>query len=93
MRYDAREALALAPQLRPQVAILDIGMPGMTGYQLAERLRTEPWAAGMLLVAATGWGQPQDVRRAREAGFDLHLTKPLDPERIVTIVAETAPAP
>jgi CheY-like chemotaxis protein len=75
--HDGAEALRLAEQFRPDTAILDIGLPGLDGYELARRLRAEPWGERMVLLAATGWGQPEDRRRSREAGFDDHLVKPV----------------
>jgi len=85
--FDAREALRIAGELRPDAVILDIGMPGMNGYEVARELRAKPWGADLLLVALSGWGQQQDRERAMEAGFDVHLTKPADPERIQAILA------
>ncbi len=79
---DGLQALALARETRPDVALLDIGMPGLSGYDVAAALRNLPWAADTLLVALTGWGQADDKRRAAAAGFDHHLTKPVDPEDI-----------
>jgi CheY-like chemotaxis protein len=76
--YDGSDALAAAEKLRPDVALLDIGMPDMNGYEVARRIRQEAWGVQMTLVAVTGWGQDDDKRRAQEAGFDYHLTKPLD---------------
>jgi len=78
MAHTAAEALALAPVFRPAVALLDIGLPDMNGYELARRLRLEPACSGMQLIATTGWGQDKDRERAFEAGFDHHLTKPID---------------
>jgi CheY-like chemotaxis protein len=72
------EALALAETARPQVAIVDIGMPGLNGYEVARRLRAAEWGHGLRLIALTGWGQAQDRERALQAGFDHHCTKPLD---------------
>ncbi len=80
--YDGRNALALAEAFRPRVAFLDIGLPDITGYELARTLRHAPWATNLLLVAVTGWGQDQDKRRALEAGFDHHLTKPIEPHEL-----------
>jgi CheY-like chemotaxis protein len=77
--HDGRQALALAEAFRPHVALLDIGMPDLTGYAVAEALRREPWGSRIRLIALTGWGQESDRRRARAAGFDDHVTKPVDP--------------
>jgi signal transduction histidine kinase len=81
------EALALAAEEHPDVAILDIGMPGMDGYSVAQRMRSEAWGARICLIAVTGWGQEGDKRKAEEAGFDHHLTKPMDPERLERILS------
>jgi CheY-like chemotaxis protein len=63
-------------------------MPGLSGYEVASRIREHPWAASMLLLALTGWGQSEDVQRAREAGFDHHMTKPVDLSRVDVLLAE-----
>ncbi len=76
--FSGSAALELLALHRPNVAILDIGMPGLTGYQLARRVRLEAWGARMMLVAVTGWGQQGDKVAAQAAGFDHHLTKPVD---------------
>jgi CheY-like chemotaxis protein len=76
------EALDKAAQVRPDVAVLDIGMPGMNGYEVATRIRAEPWGRAMMLIALTGWGQSEDRARARDAGFDRHCTKPVDTEAL-----------
>ena len=70
--------------------LLDIGLPGLSGYEVAERLRRRPEFAGTLLVAMTGWGQDEDRRRSREAGFDRHLVKPVDPDALRAILAHAA---
>jgi CheY-like chemotaxis protein len=75
---DGVQAWETAMKFHPDVAILDIGMPGMNGYEVAERIRQSPWGRPIVLVALTGWGQRDDVNRSREAGFDHHLTKPAD---------------
>jgi CheY-like chemotaxis protein len=85
---DGLEALAIAEEFQPHVVLLDIGMPGIDGYETARRLRMRPWAQSTLLCALTGWGQEDDKRRARTAGFDRHLVKPVDPEEISRILAE-----
>jgi PAS domain S-box-containing protein len=76
---DGFEALAAAAVDHPEVVLLDIGLPKLSGYDVARRIREESWGKDILLVAMTGWGQLDDKRRSREAGFDLHLTKPVDP--------------
>jgi len=81
--HDGNAALDAAERTRPHIAILDIGMPGATGYEVASRIRKAPWGQGMLLIAATGWGQEEDRRRAIAAGFDRHLTKPMDATALV----------
>jgi PAS domain S-box-containing protein len=80
--HDGVRALELIKQLRPQAALLDIGMPGLNGYQVAEQARAESASARMLLVALTGWGQVQDLERATAAGFDHHLVKPAEPNAV-----------
>ncbi|SEN22233.1 PAS domain S-box-containing protein [Duganella sp. CF517] len=75
---NGREALRAIAESLPHAAILDIGLPDMNGYELARKIRSEPWGSNIALVAATGWGQEADKQAAREAGFDLHFTKPLD---------------
>lgn len=72
------EAQALAAAHCPQIAILDIGMPGLSGYELAQAIRREAWGRSMTLIAVTGWGQEEDRRKSKAAGFDHHLTKPVD---------------
>ena len=76
------DALQLAATHRPHIAILDIGMPGMDGYQVVQQIRDQPWGVDMILIALTGWGQEDDKRRAMRAGFDHHLTKPVDPNAL-----------
>jgi PAS domain S-box-containing protein len=75
---DGRHALAAAESFRPHIALLDIGMPKLNGYEVARHVRAEAWGKSVVLVAVTGWGQSEDKRRAFEAGFDHHFTKPLD---------------
>ena len=85
--YDAASALEWAAFERPDAFILDIGLPDMNGYELARRLRALPEFAGTMLIALTGYGQLQDKVRAREAGFDLHIAKPAEPEAILAALA------
>jgi CheY-like chemotaxis protein len=78
VRFDGVAALAAAEAFRPDVAFLDIGLPRMDGYALARGLRALPAFASRTLIAMTGYGQPEDLQRARSAGFDHHLVKPAD---------------
>jgi signal transduction histidine kinase/ActR/RegA family two-component response regulator len=80
--HDAADALVKAARFRPQVCIFDIGMPVMDGFQLARQVRSEPWGKSMFLIALTGWGKNEDKERAMAAGFDRHMTKPVDPESL-----------
>jgi len=68
--------------------ILDIGMPDVTGYEIARSVRAQPWGRHALLLAVTGWGQPEDKERSSGAGFDHHLTKPVDPSQIEQLLAD-----
>ncbi|HUR55866.1 MAG TPA: ATP-binding protein [Gemmataceae bacterium] len=76
--HDGLEALDAAEAFRPVLVLLDIGLPKLNGYDVARRLRQQPWAKGVTLVALTGWGQDEDRRRSREAGFDFHIVKPVE---------------
>jgi len=84
--HDGRAALSVAQSFRPDTVLLDIGMPHLNGYEVAQALRQEPWGANMCLIALTGWGQASDRQLAIEAGFDRHLTKPVDPDALETIL-------
>jgi PAS domain S-box-containing protein len=84
--YNGEEALQLARQSLPNVMILDIGMPDITGFEVARRVRTEPWGGEVYLVAVTGWGQKEDKARSIAAGFDHHLTKPVDPDEVEKVL-------
>jgi signal transduction histidine kinase len=79
---DGEEALALAGQRKPEIVVLDVGMPKLDGCEVARRIRAESWGRNAVLVALTGWGQDADRKRSREAGFDMHLVKPVDPATI-----------
>jgi len=85
--HDGAEALEAFEACRPRVVLLDIGMPGMDGYEVARRLRASPLGARAALVALTGWGQDEDRRRVREAGFDHHLVKPADFGTLQSLIA------
>ena len=83
---DGPSAIECAREFRPQVVLLDVGLPGMDGYELARRLRAEG-LAGTLLVSVTGYGQEEDRRRSTEAGFAHHLIKPVDPAALERVIA------
>ena len=80
LAHSGAKALEVAKQVRPDVAVLDIGMPDLSGYDVAKQIRLEPWGSKVTLIALTGWGQEKDKRRAEAAGFDYHCTKPVDPD-------------
>ena len=84
---DGYQALAMAGEKRPDLMMVDIGMPGMDGYEVARRIRSQAWGATMKVVAVTGWGQEADRRRSREAGFDSHWVKPLDAQKLTALLS------
>jgi PAS domain S-box-containing protein len=84
--HDGEQALELVSSVRPRVALLDIGMPRLNGYEVAAKIREQSWGASITLVAFTGWGQSQDRQRALDAGFDHHLTKPVDHESVLSLL-------
>ena len=88
--YDGAQALQAAHEFHPDIAFLDIGMPKVHGYDVARRLREQPDTASCMLVAVTGWGQEADRAQARDAGFDRHLVKPVDPSEIEAILESGA---
>ena len=86
--YNGDTALKRAPQFRPALVLLDIGLPGMDGYEVARQLRAAPATAAAGLVAVTGYGRVEDERRTRDAGFDAHLVKPIDLACLERIIAQ-----
>jgi CheY-like chemotaxis protein len=86
--HDGQTALSVAPQLNPDVFLLDIGMPGMSGYELARRLRALPQFRRTLLIAVTGWGKEEDRQQSREAGFDHHLVKPVSASALLELIGQ-----
>src|SRR5262249_37634312 len=92
LAHDGQEAVDAAGWFRPDVVLLDIGMPRLNGYEAAGLIRRQPRGRQVVLVAVTGWGQEEDRQRAREAGFDHHLTKPVDPAVLVRLLTAGAPA-
>ena len=87
MAHDGLEAVHQTEEFMPDVVLLDIGLPGIDGYEAARRIRSLPRGRGILLVAVTGWGQSEDRRRSREAGFDHHMVKPLRASALETLLA------
>ena len=87
MAYDGEQAVEAAEAMRPDVVLLDIGMPKLDGYGACRRIREQPWGHGMFLVALTGWGQEEDRRRTEEAGFNRHMIKPVDPAALMKLLA------
>ncbi len=92
MAHDGVEAVERATAFRPDVALLDIGLPKLNGYEVAERIRSQPWGKQVFLIATTGWGQDEDRRRSQVAGFDQHLVKPVDPAALQQLLTELRPA-
>jgi two-component system CheB/CheR fusion protein len=87
---DGAAALSLADEMIPEVMLLDLGMPGLSGFELAERVRERPWGNQVTLIAITGWGQAEDRRRSLEAGFNHHLTKPIEFEALRELLNRNA---
>jgi signal transduction histidine kinase len=88
--HDGNRALEVAASLRPAIVLLDIGLPGMSGREVARRLRAAPGGQDLRLIAVTGWGHETDRAKSLEAGFDAHLTKPIDPEMLLQHIAQAA---
>jgi PAS domain S-box-containing protein len=88
--HDGETAIKEAERLRPHVMFLDIGLPALNGHEVCRRLRQQPWGREMVLIALTGWGQPEDRRRSEEAGFDGHLVKPVNHSRLAALLDSLA---
>ena len=86
MAHDGAQALEVAQTFRPRVVVLDIGLPRLSGHEVAQHLRREPWGRELLLIALSGWGQEEDRRRSKEAGFDHHFVKPVDLANLIDAV-------
>jgi signal transduction histidine kinase len=89
--HDGLQAVEAAAAFRPELILLDIGMPGMNGYDACREIRRQPWGRDAVIVALTGWGQDEDKRRSREAGFDQHLVKPVEPAALGGLLAALPP--
>ena len=85
--YDGLEAVRLAEEHRPDVILLDIGLPKVDGYEACRRIREHAWGRQMMVYALTGFGHEDDRDKARRSGFDMHLTKPVEPEVLLTVLA------
>jgi CheY-like chemotaxis protein len=90
--FDGAQAIESANRMRPDVILLDLGMPKMNGYDACRRIREKPWSRNTLLVAVTGWGQENDRRRTSEAGFDAHIVKPIDDSLLEETLVSLTPA-
>jgi CheY-like chemotaxis protein len=90
--HDGLEAVHAAATFRPEVILLDIGLPKMNGYDVAKQIRQQPWDKKVAIIAVSGWGQEEDKRRALEAGFDHHLTKPVEPAALGRLLALITPS-
>jgi DNA-binding response OmpR family regulator len=90
--YDGLEALELAGAFNPEIVLLDIGMPKISGYDVARRLR-ESRGNSVFIIAISGWGQEDDRKRARDSGFDHHFTKPVDFEALLALIDNESPRP
>ena len=89
MAHDGVEGLAAAERLRPDVVLMDLGLPRIDGFDACRRIREQPWGKGILMIAITGWGQDVDRRKSQEAGFDHHLVKPVDARAIAALLSES----
>ena len=89
--HDGLAALEAAERFRPQVVLLDIGLPKLNGYEVCRRIRALPWGRDLTVVAVTGWGQDEDRQKSKEAGFDTHVVKPIDPSLLVRLLAPVEP--
>lgn len=89
--YTGADALALAESFRPHVVLTDIGLPDIDGYEVARRIRASDWGGSVVLVAITGWGEEEHQRQSQAAGFSHHLTKPIDPKTIESLLESLAP--
>lgn len=86
--HDGLAAIESAREFRPDIMLLDLGMPRLDGYETCSRIRAEPWGKDIQIVALTGWGQDEDRRRTSAAGFDHHLVKPVEPEALEQLLRE-----
>jgi CheY-like chemotaxis protein len=90
--YDGEEAVAVANEFRPAVILLDIGLPRLNGYEACRRIREQTKGKELVIIAQTGWGQDEDRQRTHQAGFDHHMVKPVDPQALMSLLAELSNA-
>jgi CheY-like chemotaxis protein len=88
MAHDGLEAVEAIEKYRPEVVLLDIGLPRMDGHEVCRRIREQPWGKDIIMLALTGWGQEDDRRRSEEAGFNGHLVKPVDYDKLLELLGE-----
>jgi len=89
--HDGESAVATAESFLPDVVLLDIGLPKLNGYEVAQRIREKAWGASMYLIAVTGWGQDEDRQRSSEVGLNQHMVKPVEPAALEKLLAELRP--
>ncbi|HYB97494.1 MAG TPA: response regulator [Vicinamibacterales bacterium] len=90
--HDGESAVATAESFLPEVVLLDIGLPKLNGYEVAQRIRENAWGASMFLIAVTGWGQDEDRQRSSEVGLNVHMVKPVEPSALEKLLSELHPA-
>ena len=90
--HDGLEAIEVAAAFRPDLILLDIGMPKLNGYDTARQIRQQPWGQHVVLVALTGWGQDEDRRKSQDAGFDSHMVKPIQLQDLEKLLASSSAA-
>jgi CheY-like chemotaxis protein len=91
LAHDGLDAVEAAEQFRPEVTLMDIGLPRLSGYDACRRIREQPWGRAILMIAMTGWGQDEDRRESRDAGFDHHVVKPVDFDNLMNLLAKARP--
>jgi len=85
--HDGESAVSTAETFLPEVVLLDIGLPKLNGYEVAQRIREKAWGESMYLIAVTGWGQDEDRQRSSEVGLNLHMVKPVEPAALEKLLA------
>jgi len=91
--HDGQEAVEMAEAIRPDVILLDIGLPKLNGYEACSKIRKQPWGKNIIIVALTGWGQEEDRLKSKEAGFNGHMVKPVDHTDLMKLLDELLPDP